>query len=69
MGCGCINNTVSTSSPPSTTSPAARKQIPFNVDLGLLTAGDVIYVAGGPAGSDACDGYSWDFDVIRMHEL
>ena len=38
----------------------------FNVSLGSLSAGDVIYVAAGPGDShDFCDGFSWDFDIQR----
>ena len=38
----------------------------FDIALGTLAPGDVIYVAAGPGPNhDSCDGFSWDFDIQR----
>lgn len=38
----------------------------FNLDLGTLFAGDKIYVCLGPKDTnDHCDGFNWDFSVVR----
>ncbi|MEM7655136.1 MAG: PQQ-dependent sugar dehydrogenase [Bacteroidota bacterium] len=40
----------------------------FNLSLGELSAGDVIYVAAGPGEySDACDGFLWQFDISQSN--
>ncbi len=35
--------------------------VSFDMTIGNLAAGDVIYVAVGPNGSDSCDGFRWDY--------
>jgi hypothetical protein len=41
----------------------ARLEITFDVPLGMLKAGDVIYVCSGPNSVDAADGFLWDFTI------
>lgn len=38
---------------------------PFTADLGKLAAGDRVYVAVGPQGSDVRDGFKLDFRLLR----
>lgn len=35
----------------------------FDTTLGMVEAGDTIYVALGPNGKDGCDGFKWDFAI------
>ena len=43
---------------------------PFNTNLGTLQAGDVIYVCAGPGNSnDFCDGFTWDYSILRVQAL
>jgi len=41
----------------------------FDVDLGQLTKGDVVYVASGPGGTDQCDMFIWDFSITSVPEV
>lgn len=41
----------------------------FDVDLGQLTKGDVVYVASGPGGTDQCDMFVWDFSITSVPEV
>jgi len=38
----------------------------FPLDLGDLVAGDTIYVAMGPHGSDSYDAVNWDFTIAKL---
>jgi hypothetical protein len=37
----------------------------FDVFLGELSKGDVIYIAVGPNNWDDCDAFEWDFKIAR----
>lgn len=35
----------------------------FDISVGSLVAGDTVYVAVGPDGTDGCDGFLWDYKL------
>lgn len=44
---------------------ASAQPQPFAAELGALAAGDRVYVAVGPAGSDVSDSFKLDFRLLR----
>lgn len=56
-----VNNTLITSS-----SFPNGGSTTFDVNLGTLGVGDVVYIAAGPGpNNDSCDGFTWDFSISR----
>ncbi len=45
--------------------PADGSAVNFDADLGVLTAGAMIYVGVGPNAADGCDGFGWDYSIDR----
>lgn len=45
------------------------EMIDFDVDMGLLEAGDTVYVAVGPHGDDACDYFTFDFSIVGREQV
>jgi MYXO-CTERM domain-containing protein len=44
----------------------ANYEVDFDTRVGVLSAGEMIYVALGPNGSASADGFAWDFTIAAM---
>ncbi len=43
--------------------PTDNSAVSFDAELGLLAAGDTIYIGVGPNGRDGCDAFQWDYTI------